>query len=338
MQKTLSIAIAAYNVASTLGQTLDSLEKASCLDQLDVMVIDDGSTDETAKLADEYAARHPTAIRVLRKQNGGWGSTVNTGMQNAEGKYFLQLDGDDYLTHLDELVTYLDQCQTDLVYMPYIVFRDQSDSVMKTVTELNVPCYQEPQPISKLAKIPSVHAIVVRTEILRQAKISVAEHCFYTDVEFVLKICSAVQSISFFALPVYCYRLGFDGQSMSKTGVRKHYHDHVRMLTNMFQYKKALACDAHIKAIFDRRLSDACYYQYLFFFALPCTKQQQQELKAFDAFLKATDPAIYEQASGKPICILRRTHFHGYWLVAHLKDTLDQLTKKHIYQCDSRRK
>ncbi|MEG2187995.1 MAG: glycosyltransferase, partial [Clostridia bacterium] len=73
MQKTLSIAIAAYNVASTLGQTLDSLEKASCLDQLDVMVIDDGSTDETAKLADEYAARHPTAIRVLRKQNGGWG-------------------------------------------------------------------------------------------------------------------------------------------------------------------------------------------------------------------------------------------------------------------------
>lgn len=79
MEKILSISVAAYNVAATLCETVDPFIESGVLDQLDIIIVDDGSKDDTAKIAREYADKYPDSIRLISKENGGWGSTVNTG-------------------------------------------------------------------------------------------------------------------------------------------------------------------------------------------------------------------------------------------------------------------
>lgn len=83
--KTLTISIAAYNVQDYIGKTLESLLKCKNASDLDVIVVNDGSSDETLRVAREFERLAPTIIRIVNKQNGGYGSTINTSIRLAQG-------------------------------------------------------------------------------------------------------------------------------------------------------------------------------------------------------------------------------------------------------------
>ena len=89
----LTIIVPAYNVEKYLEQCLDSLVNQTIIAHK-VIVVNDGSTDSTAEIAMEYQEKYPDTFRLINKENGGWGSTLNVGIKNAIGKYFKQLDGD----------------------------------------------------------------------------------------------------------------------------------------------------------------------------------------------------------------------------------------------------
>ena len=95
--KQLTIAVPSYNVEKTLEATLSSLCVSEVLPELDIIVVDDGSKDGTAKIAEGFACRYPESVCVIRKENGGHGSAVNTGIDAAQGRYFKVVDGDDRL-------------------------------------------------------------------------------------------------------------------------------------------------------------------------------------------------------------------------------------------------
>ena len=122
MNKVLTISVAAYNVEDTLDQTLSSLvTDTDTMSRMEVIIVDDGSTDSTAQIAEKYVSSHPGTFRLIRKSNGGYGSTINRSISEAEGKYFKQLDGGDiYITeNLSEFVTFLSGIDSDLVISPY---------------------------------------------------------------------------------------------------------------------------------------------------------------------------------------------------------------------------
>ena len=96
MKKILSVSIASYNVEKILSQTLDSCLVPEIMDKLEVIVVNDGSKDGTAAVAEEYVKKAPETFVLINKENGGYGSTVNAGIQAATGKYFRLLDGDDW--------------------------------------------------------------------------------------------------------------------------------------------------------------------------------------------------------------------------------------------------
>ena len=79
--KVLSVSIAAYNVAGTLREALDPFLESGVLDALDIMIVNDGSKDNTVEIATEYVAKYPGTFRLIDKENGGWGSTVNIGIE-----------------------------------------------------------------------------------------------------------------------------------------------------------------------------------------------------------------------------------------------------------------
>ena len=97
MEKLLTISVAAYNVEQYLEQTLASLNDSRFLDDIEVLVVDDGSKDGTKDIALKYQAMAPDTFRYVGKENGGHGSTINMGMKLATGKYFRVLDGDDWV-------------------------------------------------------------------------------------------------------------------------------------------------------------------------------------------------------------------------------------------------
>ncbi len=92
--KYLSIAIPCYNSQDYMAKAIES-----CLilkEDVEIIIVDDGSKDDTGRIGDEYAALYPESIRCVHQENGGHGQAVNTGLKHATGLYFKVLDSDDW--------------------------------------------------------------------------------------------------------------------------------------------------------------------------------------------------------------------------------------------------
>ena len=97
MKKVLTIVVPAYNVEKYLKNCLDSFVDVNILNSIEILVVDDGSTDKTADIAKNYEKKYPNSFRLLSKENGGHGSTINYAIPRASGKYFKVVDGDDWV-------------------------------------------------------------------------------------------------------------------------------------------------------------------------------------------------------------------------------------------------
>ena len=93
--KLLSIAIPCYNSAAYMRRCIDSLLPGG--EDVEIMIVNDGSTDDTLHIAEEYRERFPSMIKVIDKKNGGHGSAVNAGIKNATGLFYKVVDSDDWV-------------------------------------------------------------------------------------------------------------------------------------------------------------------------------------------------------------------------------------------------
>ena len=93
MQKILTITIPSYNVEAYIAATLDTMVTINNLDLLEILVVNDGSKDNTVAVAQQYVDKYPNSVRIIDKENGGHGSTINAGIREATGKYFKVVDG-----------------------------------------------------------------------------------------------------------------------------------------------------------------------------------------------------------------------------------------------------
>lgn len=107
--KLLTIVVPSYNASKYLDFNLQSFLRPSVPEKLEVIVVDDGSTDDTARIADAYHEKYPDIVKVVHKENGGHGSGINAGLRAATGKYFKVVDADDWVDHeaLERLLDYI---------------------------------------------------------------------------------------------------------------------------------------------------------------------------------------------------------------------------------------
>lgn len=334
-QKILTVSIAAYNVSNYLDEALKPFVESAYRDNLEVLIIDDGSKDNTAEIARSYQEKYPDIFKLVSKENGGWGSTLNTGINVGTGKYFKQLDGDDYFSreNLDDFILYLKNTEADLIHSPFMTFSDKNGAILrilssgwdfpwrKTILMSEIPLF-----------CPAMHTVTVKLDILKTNNITITEKCFYTDVEFVLKIIGFCETFSYYELPIYYYRLARNGQSMSIEGVRKNWRDHLKMLFTMLEYEKQEVKSDRIKSIFKERLHWVCEWQYLFFFALNSSKENKKALIDFDNRLKSEYPYYYNSITNNAVKLLRKLNFFGYGIVGKLQTLRDKNKKINIFE------
>ncbi len=317
--KILSVSVAAYNVEKTICETLDVFCNFPSREKLDVIIVDDQSTDSTPEIADRYAREYPETFTAVHKENGGWASTVVTGIQHAKGKYFKQLDGDDHYDpdSLDKFLKNLEETDADLVITQYVTYDDVDGSVI-SVENRNPGV--EPDIKYNLKDIndfaPFMHSLCVRTQLLKEENIKLLEHRFYTDTEFVLKACSGAHTVLFLDYPVYYYRRGVAGQSMSLQGLEKHYIDQDMVIRELMEYEKEKVERDEIRRIFDKLLYGTCGWQYQIYFYLKPSFKHRRDLISFDKFIKEHAPDVYNNAVFWEVRMFRKYHYLGYFLLA----------------------
>lgn len=220
--KTLTISVAAYNVEKTLEKTLASFNNPKIYNDLEVLIVDDGSTDNTKDIAKKYEKLAPNTFRYIYKENGGHGSTINKGMELATGKYFKVVDGDDWVD-TDSLVTfinYLKQQDSDLVLTNHVEIYPNYSKKINLVDGMQPnKSYTWDDNID--IKRVVLHTLTVKTSLLRKNNVHITEKCFYVDVEFVVWAAYVSHTITYFDLYLCMYRLGESNQSVAKTNMLK---------------------------------------------------------------------------------------------------------------------
>ena len=241
MEKLLTVSVAAYNVEQYLGQTLRSLTGSSeLLEKIEVLVINDGSTDHTAQIAKQWEKQYPDTFRLITKTNGGHGSTLNCSIKAAKGKYFRMLDGDDWYdtVQLETFVKKLEETNADLILTPYERINEgDGHSEVFNNHQLN---YGQLYPLKgetyrKLENL-QVYEMTVKTSLLKDHSVHLTEHCYYTDTALVIYMFLFSDTIIKFSDNVYRYRWGVSGQSVSDLGRKRHWKDGGRVTIDIVNF------------------------------------------------------------------------------------------------------
>lgn len=228
MDKILTISVAAYNVQDYITQCLESLVG---IKDIEVLIIDDGSTDDTLNIAKRYEREYPDTFKVIHKDNGGYGSTVNYSIQHANGKYFKLLDGDDWFdtSGTIKLIESLQTLDVDVVFTKFKKWYYKDDIFYKVTDGINYPNNYFDRKINIKdfdfnEGIP-MHAITYKTQILKDMHLCLPEHMLYTDNYYATLPFKRIENVIFKDIYVYNYRLGTDNQSVSKEKLIKNAND-----------------------------------------------------------------------------------------------------------------
>lgn len=245
-QKVLSISVAAYNLGDMIRDNLDSFVKApkEVLDKIEILVTNDGSTDNTEKIVKEYTKKYPKSVILINQKNQGAGSTVNSGIKHATGKYFKMIDGDDWVEtqNLEGLIENLEKTEADIVLTDMLTYNETE----KRITDrsgYNIKSGQDLRFTDVCNEIDiQMHNTMYKTDILKNNEIKL-DNGFYTDIEYVLLPLPFIKTIAYFDAPLYVYRVAREGQSMSKASMRKNAAQHILVLKRLIdEYWKVKNC------------------------------------------------------------------------------------------------
>lgn len=226
MNPILTVAIPSYDSEKYLSQSVDSILAAGAPD-VEILIVNDGSSDSTKEIADRYAADHPNVITAIHKANGGHGSAINAGLAAARGTYFKVVDSDDWLDleALLEVLTLLRdierrQRQMDLLITNF-VYEKQGKRIKRVVD------YGRALPRNQVFSWADVgrfrpwqyllmHSMIYRTQLLRDCDLYVPENSFYVDNYFAFVPLPEVQYLGYLDVDLYRYFIGREDQSVNE--------------------------------------------------------------------------------------------------------------------------
>ncbi|MCI6244165.1 MAG: glycosyltransferase family A protein [Lachnospiraceae bacterium] len=222
--KLLTFTIPCYNSQDYMRHCIESILPGG--EDVEILIVDDGSTDNTAAIADEYARKYPTIVRAIHQENGGHGEAVNAGIRNATGLYFKVVDSDDwvdeeaYLKILDKLREIAGGSVTLDMLLANYVYEKVGVTHKKVMRQLGFPkdqvfTWSDVRHFYKGHYI-LMHSVIYRTKLLRECGLELPKHTFYVDNIYVYKPLPFVRTIYYMDVDFYRYFIGREDQSVNE--------------------------------------------------------------------------------------------------------------------------
>ena len=299
--KILTIIVPSYNTSEHINRCVPFFLECKQIKKIEIIFINDGSKDDTFEKLATYVAHCPENIRIINKQNGGHGSVINRGIQEANGQYFKVVDGDDWIVpyNIDRLVKDLEKLQADLVLNPYY-----KESQITGKRMLNGLWRIEKNAVLNFNELPDriyglqLHEWTIKTEILRNNHIVFTEKCFYDDFEYITYPIPYIKTICFLDYPVYNYLIDQQNQSVSNKNVYNNCNMSRKIITNVINYYKNLNSDGKASQYLFATLVNGCKQHYNIYLRNPDEKESYDKWKDFDDYL-SNNPKIYETIGKK---------------------------------------
>lgn len=238
MEKLLSVVVPCYNSQAYMKHAVDSLLAGG--EALEILIVDDGSVDDTARIADEYERRFPGVVRAFHQPNGGHGDAVMTGLKNASGLYFKVVDSDDWVDEnalclVMKTLGMLSAPQTcvDLVVCNYVYDKEGQKHrhvvrYANALPENRVFSWREAGRL-RPGQYILMHSAIYRTALLRSCGLSLPKHTYYVDNLYVYEPMPNVKAIYYLNVDLYHYQIGRADQSVQEENMIKRIDEQLRV-------------------------------------------------------------------------------------------------------------
>jgi glycosyltransferase involved in cell wall biosynthesis len=287
MDKILTVVIPIYNMESWLPRCLDSILLDEILPEIEAIIVNDGSTDNSLSIAKSYREKYPEAVIIIDKPNGHYGSCVNAALKIASGNYFRILDADDCFDDntFIKFIAFLQLSNADMVFTNYS--RDYISGGRK------IPIKHSSEEYIK--RLLVMHAITYKTQILRDADYKQLEGICYTDAEYCFYPLVAVKSRAYFDKVLYRYTIGREGQSVTDAVFYKNrghcYTVIKRMLTYLLNNKNIIP--SNVCNLMYIKIIQVIYNYYMIILTHEKNDDDEEKMKEFDGMLENIDHRLY---------------------------------------------
>ena len=307
--KLLSVAVPCYNSESYMNKCIDSLLKGG--EKVEIIIVNDGSSDGTAAIADDYAARYPDIIRVIHKENGGHGSGVNAGIRNATGVFFKVVDSDDWvdeesylriLSFLNRIVT--EDLELDLLLSNYVYEKvgARHKKVMKPVGFPRDRFFGwEDVGHLRRGHYILMHSAIYRTQVLRDSGMVLPEHTFYVDNIYVFQPMPYVKTMYYLDVNFYRYFIGRSDQSVNEQVMVKRQDQQLkvnRLMVDVFAKENVQQpqCYKYMRSYLEMITTISSVI-----LLLDGSDEAKEKTKGLWSYIKEHDPRLYKFFRRSPL-------------------------------------
>jgi len=303
--KLVSFIIPAYNSAAYLHHAVDSLLIAG--DDVEIIIVNDGSKDQTLAIANEYKRKYPNIINVIDQENGGHGSTINAGLKLAKGIFFKVIDSDDWVDE-QSLLQFVDTIKKHLstnvdidLYITNFVYEHVADQTQferdysQNFPQHVVFQWNQTKKRFKYSKTLMMHALTYKTELLKSINFELPRHTFYVDNLVSYIPLPYVKTVYYMKLPMYRYFIGRADQSVTLKNITNRYQQQIRvikLMSDAYSYQLINQLPKGLKSYMKHCISAIMIITQMFTVA-DDTKERRNDLWEMWDHIKKQDSKLY---------------------------------------------
>lgn len=299
----LTIAVPTHNMENYLRNNLESILAANCK-SIEVLVLDNSSTDASGHIADTYAEKYPQLFTVIHKENRGYGSSVNWAIEKAKGRYLRIVDADDWVDSeaLAELEAQLKGQTADLILTPYRTVNMKSGKEMiRSSAPADWKCGDTHFHFcEEVCPVPQMHGTIFRVDFLREMKVELLENAYYVDEQLMLWTYMCAQSACKIEPDVYRYRVGNEMQSISSRSMSLRWNDRERVIRSCIERQRVLQESGTLKRTCSRQLTENIgnHFTTLYMYVTP-RNMGCRLAKEWREFIKGNVPDVWVSVKKK---------------------------------------